>query len=122
MPAAVAVSRIAEFRIDAVPPSLNRLLRNRGLRIREPAKWHLLVRNAARGIQPFHTPVSIQLTFAGTRSDADNLGKLVMDGLVRAGLIRDDRFPFVQELTLRVRPGKKRSTTVRIEPMAEGRA
>jgi Holliday junction resolvase RusA-like endonuclease len=122
MPAAVAVSRIAEFRIDAVPPSLNRLLRNRGLRIREPAKWHLLVRNAARGIQPFKVPVRITLTFVGIQGDADNYPKLVCDGIVRAGLIRDDRFPFVQELTLRVRPGKKRSTTVRIETMAEERA
>ena len=117
MPAAVAVSRIAEFRIDAVPPSLNRLLRNRGLRIREPAKWHLLVKNAARGVAPFLMPVRIELTFFGTRSDADNLGKLVMDGIVRAGLIRDDRFPFVQELTLRAFPGKQRGTVVRIEPM-----
>jgi Holliday junction resolvase RusA-like endonuclease len=64
-------------------------------------------------------PVRIELTFFGTRSDADNLGKLVMDGIVRAGLIRDDRFPFVQELTLRAFPGKQ-STIVRIEPMAEG--
>jgi hypothetical protein len=97
---------------------LNRLLRNKGLRMREPAKWRLLVRNAARGVRDFADPVIVTLTFFGVR-DADNHAKLVLDGLVHAHLLIDDRHPFVHELRLRARPLTERSpyTTVRIEPV-----
>ena len=106
------------FEIPALPPSLNRLLRNRALRIREPAKWDLLVRQAARGIAPFTVPVIITLTFYGA-VDADNHAKLVLDGIVRAGLIPDDRWPHLFELRLRARPKLVRisaCTMVEIEP------
>ena len=127
MPATVAVPRIAEFRIDAVPPSINELMRNHRLRMTEPAKWRLIVRNASRGIEPFSTPVRIFLTFyAGTPGrpvDAPNHEKMVTDGMVTAGLIYDDRWPYVQQLILSGPPlakGFAPYTTVRIEPMAEG--
>ena len=118
MPADGTVRGPVEFRIPAVPPSLNRLLRNRGLRITEPSKWGLLVRSAARGIAPFRIPVRIELAFIGVRGDADNYAKLVMDGLVRSGLIVDDGYPYVAALTLRVKPlrGGQRCTIVKIAP------
>jgi len=95
--------------------SLNQWSRGHwSVRKQEATRWALLVRNAARKQRPFTEPVRIQLTFIGAR-DADNHGKAVLDGIVRAGLIVDDRYPFVSELILRARPGKRKATLVRIE-------
>lgn len=97
---------------------MNRLIRERRLRMTQPAVWRMLVRNAARGIRPYLDPVRITFTFFGVR-DADNFPKLALDGIVHAGLITDDRYPFVDELILRARPLRERSpyTLVRIEPV-----
>lgn len=107
-----------EFRIDALPPSLNRLLRDKGLLMRAPREWRLLVRNAACGKPCFsdRESVRVTMTFYGAR-DADNHAKCVLDGIVHAGLIADDRHPFVHELVLRARPLDERwpYTVVRIE-------
>jgi Holliday junction resolvase RusA-like endonuclease len=86
-------------------------MRSRRLRISEPPKWRALVLSASReaGLTgALRMPVRIRLTFhAGTKRravDPDNHCKLVCDALVEAGLIADDRWPYVEELVLRGRP------------------
>jgi hypothetical protein len=109
--------RRESFRIEALPPSLNRIIRERSIRLSEPAKWVALVRAASRRIAPFWHPVRITFTFGG-RMDADNGPKLPLDAIVRAGLIRDDRYPFLSELVLRSRPSRRPYTLVEIEEVA----
>lgn len=111
--------RGASFRIEALPPSVNRLIRERRLRITEPPKWKLLIRNASRAIAPFWHPVRITFTFHG-RIDADNGPKLPLDGMVASRLIRDDRYPFVHELILRQRPSRRPWMLVEIEEVSQG--
>lgn len=111
-----------EFGIPAVPPSMNVLMRSRGRRITAPREWKLLVRSFGPHrssprwwVAESNEPKIVTLTFVGAQGDADNYCKLVLDGIVAAGLLKDDRYPYLSELRLRVRPGKPRRTVVRIE-------
>lgn len=92
-------------------------MRDKTLRISEPHKWRLIVRSAARNANPFNAPVRIALTFFGLRprAGADNYCKCPIDGIVAAGLIRDDCYPYISELVLRTRPlapGRRRPWTL----------
>lgn len=93
-------------------------MRNRWLRTAEARKWRVIVAAAAQDCPRFTVPVRIRLTFVGVRFDPDAGAKLVLDGLVAAGIIIDDRYPHLDELTLRVRPGVRKAapyTAVEIE-------
>jgi Holliday junction resolvase RusA-like endonuclease len=116
------VTRRLTFVIPAVPPSLNRLLRNRRLRSSEPSKWKLLVRvHRPRTVPLWPGRVVVWLTFFGVKGDADNYGKLVLDGLVYAGVIPDDGPKHVAAVITRGSHGfpgstlRHRSTFVTIE-------
>jgi hypothetical protein len=113
---ASASASCRSFRIDALPPSLNRLLHDMRLRMSEPPKWRALVRLAARSIPPYREPVVIRMTFFGAR-DADNHAKILLDAICAAGLILDDRHPYVHELRLRARklPDAERWPFTRVE-------
>ena len=92
-------------------------MREKALRISEPHKWRLIVRAAAGNANPFAQPVRIAFTFFGLRprSGPDNYVKCALDGVVAAGLIRDDCYPYLSELVLRTRPlapGRRRPWTL----------
>lgn len=97
-------------------------MRSRALRISEPPKWRLLVRLATRDMAPFDTPVNIEMVFHGGTPgrplDPDNHPKCIGDGLVKAGIIKDDRWPYLRRLGLSAPPlakGGRPWTLVEIE-------
>lgn len=72
---------------------------------------------AAHEIPPFNSPVHI--TFHSTRTrlaDADGIsGKAALDGIVAAGILRDDSAEFVQAVEHRQEKGKQEETRIVIE-------
>lgn len=91
--------------IKAIPQSLNKFAgRNNAWEYRaEKKEWAMLVSAACRASQnmpkkPFeHALVRIDYYFANAiRHDPDNYcGKVLMDGLTRAGVIQDDDFAHI---------------------------
>lgn len=93
------VRMIQTFSIYALPPTLNQLNNiHHFKRAKLKEQWEQLTLNACReyGIQPVErVSITMELYFPDKRRrDLDNysgLGfKFVMDGLVKAGIIRDD--------------------------------
>lgn len=116
-----------EIRIDEIGPSLNNWYAGSHWAQRKKVKdrWRLLVREAVAGCEAVDEedyPVSIEVTCRfgkGRRGyDADNLGatsKLVIDGLIKAGIIEDDTRNFVESVTYRpIKHKGKDETVVRI--------
>ena len=124
--------RPIEFRIPGVPPSENDWRRSKRshwrLRAVRHKAWHGYVglfspRPGAPGwpsgkpISPAIVTISFRLPYGG---DADNRCKSVLDGIVKAGLIVDDRAPHLYELRLRARRGSPAETHVKIEEAKDG--
>lgn len=74
--------------------------------------WHLLVRAALpENISPPSPPLAVEITayFKGQMQDADNIcSKLIIDGLVRGGVVPDDTPQYIEAVTLRSRQDRKR--------------
>lgn len=72
---------------------------------------------AANEIPPFDSPVRV--TFVSIRArlaDADGIsGKAALDGIVAAGILRDDSAEFVQAVEHRQEKGKREETRIVIE-------
>lgn len=99
------------FTIRAVPPSHNDLRRKHWQARHSSAKeWRGLVFANALRFQTGYESARVIVTYYGPASrDADNYNvKPILDGLVDAGVMADDRWPFLYELVLRQRPAKKR--------------
>ena len=58
----------------------------------------------------FDGPVRVELDFYGGRGDVDNFGKLVLDGLQKGGLLRNDNQ--VMELAIRKHPAAGNPRTI----------
>lgn len=119
-----------EFVIPWVPPSANDWRRGKGhwsKRHRATLDWmNRVAVSIPRRCSPMWpsgraiTPALVTLTFVNPRkTDPDNRAKLVLDGLVRFGLLADDGPPDLVELRLRSEVGKPAQTRVRIESVAE---
>lgn len=87
------------------PPSVNRYARHRGVRIQARNKLHKLLEPWYTPISPCYVPkadgrrrVQIHLTYphGAKRMDRDNVQKVLLDGLVAAGLINGDSPAWVE--------------------------
>ena len=96
--------------IDDIPPNLNVTIntakRHWGAYYGIKKKWGKMIADYAKlsNMQPMQTPVkvSIQNTYPNKRRrDPDNIIlKFILDGLVEAGVISDDSFEEIEEITI----------------------
>lgn len=108
-------------------PSLNKVWSSPhwAARSRAAAEAHALIRAAVReqlGVEfaGGDGPVRVTITaYAPRPRDPDNIPKLVLDGLVQAGVIEDDGADIVCELVLRSRRGTPARIEIEIEPYKE---
>jgi Holliday junction resolvase RusA-like endonuclease len=64
----------------------------------------------------FRVPVNVSITMYGSQPlDPDNTAKLVLDGLVHAGVLEDDSWKHIDTLTLRSRKAKKAQARFEVE-------
>lgn len=95
------------FNLDGLPPNLNNSTRQHWTKqAREVKAWRervVLTVRALRLARDVTMPAAVILE-VHCRGDAENHVKATVDGLVSAGLLYDDRFPFVIELSIRGRP------------------
>lgn len=105
--------------VPGLPPSVNDERRAhwsvRHAKVREWDAWVAAQVRAAGVMRHAETPARLTLEFHGTRYDAGNLEKHATDSLVRAGLLADDRWPWLVELTVRARPCAKGGEGVAVE-------
>lgn len=88
-----------KYRIDEIPPSSNKFNGRKNIweYRNEKKRWEQLVRLKCRPKpdKPFEN-ATVKLTYyfkTRTRHDPDNYsGKFILDGLVRAGILKDDSF------------------------------
>lgn len=104
----------------ALVPSLNRMYsanhRERARVAREAHEaigWHI---KATMGeVTPLAGPVMVCITAYGAPPyDADNYLKTLLDGLVIAGVLKDDGYKYLPELRVRVRRSDKASARVEV--------
>lgn len=94
------------YTIPFVPPSNNRYIGRQNVwEYRETKKrWELLIKLYCRPPKEPLESAAVTLAYCfgdRRRRDPDNYsGKMILDGLVRAGIIRDDSFGHI-DLTLR---------------------
>src|SRR3989304_3400145 len=110
--------RRIEFSIDALPPSLNKWSRRHwSVRHQVTRDWGVWIAHFGPkpdshgwpGGEPID-PAVVTLEFRSVyRLDVDNRAKFVLDGLVKAGIIKDDAIPHLAELRLRGAKGKPRT-------------
>jgi len=104
--------------IAALPPSQNVLRRGHwSVRSSSAKEWRGLVAAHARTWRVELLSARVIITYYG-RKDADNANsKPILDGLVDAHVLHDDRYPWLVELVLRQRPAKKleQRTVVEVE-------
>lgn len=106
--------------IDEIPPSNNRFIgrENRWEYQEEKKRWEALVRIACIGKPKKQTEravVQIRYSFPDRRRrDPDNYsGKMILDGLVRCGVLKDDSFDCIRlELSAEYSPRKPRTEIV----------
>jgi Holliday junction resolvase RusA-like endonuclease len=108
--------------IPEIPPSLNRFAgrKNEWEYRALKQRWKDMVYLACVGKGRFDNKVVITITYYfpdRRRRDPDNFqGKMIMDGLTAAGVIRDDSFDCIE---LRLRGGDDKAnprTEIRVEP------
>lgn len=122
------MSKIIEFEIPLVAPSLNQWYAGGhwGSRSKVVNEWHLAIHLLVKQlkIKPIKKfPViitSISYFKTNRRRDSSNYitaNKLAEDGLVKAGILPDDSFNFVNESRVMAPVGgcKKEKTIIRIE-------
>lgn len=105
--------------IDHIPPSANKYMGNSHNfnEYRNDKKvWELLVGAASRNVKPKDPLdlVIVEVIFFfpdRIRRDPDNYIKFIMDGIVRAGIIKDDSFSKVRKLILSGEVDKRRPRT-----------
>ena len=106
--------------IDEIPPSNNRFIgrENRWEDQEEKKRWEALVRIACIGKPKKQTEravVQIRYFFPDRRRrDPDNYsGKMILDGLVRCGVLKDDSFSCIRlELSAECSLGRPRTEIV----------
>lgn len=106
--------------IDEIPPSNNRFIGrgNRWEYQEEKKRWEAIVRIACIGKPKKQTEravVQIRYFFPDRRRrDPDNYsGKMILDGLVRCGVIKDDSFSCIRlELSAECSLGRPRTEIV----------
>lgn len=102
--------------IDGAPRSVNRTNQHWTARKRETDTWHTIVavacigRKIPRPAFPQGAIVEIELRSPRKR-DPDNVAKVLLDALVKCGVLEDDSFPSLHETRLRAR----RSPTTHLE-------
>ena len=97
---------VVHITLDEIPPTNNKYmgnLRNFNEYRHEKERWHLMIRAALCGVQKPSAPwekaiVSITYYFGDNRRrDLDNYsGKMLLDPLVREGIIVDDSFQHIK--------------------------
>lgn len=106
--------------VDEIPPSNNRFIgrENRWEDQEEKKRWETLVKVACIGKPKRQTEravVQIRYFFPDRRRrDPDNYsGKMILDGLVRCGVLKDDSFSCIRlELSAECRPaGRARKSS-----------
>lgn len=107
------------YTIPSVPPSNNEYIgRDNRWKYQEIKKeWALLVAVYCRPRPPApleHASVTLVYCFGDNRRrDPDNYsGKMILDGLVKAGIIRDDSFERIDLTLRRVYDGAKRTEII----------
>ena len=112
------------YTIPAVPPSNNEYIgRNNRWAYQEIKKqWAVLVKSYCRPkpTQPLErSVVTLAYCFGDNRRrDPDNYsGKMILDGLVKAGIIMDDSFQHIDLVLRRIGEGPKR-TEIAVEEKA----
>ena len=106
--------------IDEIPPSNNRFIgrENRWEYQEEKKRWEALVRIACIGKPKKQTEravVQIRYFFPDRRRrDPDNYsGKMILDGLVRCGVLKDDSCSYIRlELSAECSPGRPHTEIV----------
>jgi len=108
--------------IEGVPPTINTMLTKHWRTYkRHKDEWKATTYYTAlsQKIKPFKNPVSItiELNFKDKRRhDPDNYTpKFIHDGLVEAGVLEDDSFKEIKELTIKEGTEKNNTTVVWIE-------
>lgn len=111
--------------IEGIPPSLNKIIseakKHWSRYSRQKKEWLEDVYYQVLQQKPkkFTTPVSviIELNFKDKRRhDPDNYTpKFIHDGLVEAGILQDDSFKQIQELTIRLGEERDNTTVIWIE-------
>lgn len=112
--------------IDAIPPTLNEWTRTHWTKQRAAKcewQWRILACVLPLKIgKPQHKKAKVTITYQFTtnrRRDIDNYApKFIMDALVNAGLIKDDRADCIQ-VSWGFEQGTKRQTIIQIEPREE---
>ena len=107
------------LRIDDIPSSNNKYIgRNAKWEYQEEKKrWAWLIKAAAAPVKPRvpfeYADVTLRYSFKDRRRrDPDNYsGKMILDGLVGAGIIKDDSFTNIR-LILEAEFGKEKSTEI----------
>lgn len=108
--------------IDGIPPTINTMLTKHWRtykRYKDEWKETTYYTALSEKIQKFTNPVTItiELNFKDKRRhDPDNYTpKFIHDGLVDAGVLEDDSFKQIKELTIREGDKKNNTTVVYIE-------
>ena len=107
--------------IPHIPPSNNKFIGRTNYREYQARKkaWATLVRTYCKPVPPepiARSVVTLSYCFGdGRRRDPDNYsGKMILDGLVKAGIIKDDSFGVI-DLILRRVDGDKAQTEITVE-------
>jgi Holliday junction resolvase RusA-like endonuclease len=107
-----------------LPLSLNRLMRSRKLRMSEPkrAAEHFGIARLVFGVPKATTKRRVSLVFTVAKGkpkpDPDNLVKVVLDGLVKAGVLVDDSDEWCQLGGIRMEVGQHPKTMAIVEDLA----
>ncbi len=110
--------------IDGTPPSLNRWMRQHWT-VQQATKheWAWLIKAAclsAKIGRPHYKLATVRITLifpVVRRRDIDNYApKMILDGLVNAGVIQDDRSDWVK-VTWDIVKGRERKTVIDIQNM-----
>jgi len=100
-----------KLRINDIPPNLNETIgmtkRHWGQYYNKKKKWSKLIQEKCKeqNLQPHQGSVKITLqnTYPNRRRrDPDNIIlKFILDGLVEAGIIQDDSFEYIEDITIK---------------------
>ena len=100
--------RVETLNVPYIAPSLNSIYAGAhwSKRKRQADEAHLAVKIAAKGVAMFDNPVMVtyQPMIKGRAYDISNYAyslKLIEDGLVRAGVLKDDTNAYVKAITIK---------------------
>lgn len=90
--------------IPKIPPTINKYIGRSNIweYQKDKKEYHRLVKMATIGINPRYEKCKIKVTYFfkdKRRHDPSNYDKFLLDGLVEAGIIKDDNYSVIEEYT-----------------------